>query len=333
MATDPLQSLDFQNQLFKRVLANKRILPYSLSNEAQQQGTIEQSTGNYELHPAFKTLNPVLGGIRALSDSLYTNKLNREERLKQLVPNPMTNPNETGLNNMPMYATGGIPERYKNMGFTRVGQKKQGDGKHKWKVLAKKGDSYKVVQGGWRGMQDFTQHRSEERRKRFWDRMGGKDSAKAKDPFSPLYWHKRFGTWATGGDVNNDEPSQEEVISYLMSLLQQQEPQDFNPLEDFAPESMEDYLVEEGEDPELLGYEMDEEEPMMAAFGLSAKKARKILHDKSVHGKPLTDKQRKFFGWMASKKQNGGYAVDDVVDLSMDEINALEEQGYKFEIL
>ncbi len=94
---------------------------------------------------------------------------------------------------------GGIPQRYKNMGFTKVGQKKQGDGKHKWKVLAKKDDKYKVVQGGWRGMQDFKQHKSEKRRDNFWSRMGGKDSAKAKDPFSPLYWHKRFGTWADGG--------------------------------------------------------------------------------------------------------------------------------------
>jgi len=94
---------------------------------------------------------------------------------------------------------GGIPQRYKNMGFTRVGQKKQGDGKHKWKVLAKKGDSYKVVQGGWRGMQDFKQHKSQKRRDNFWSRMGGKNSAKANDPFSPLYWHKRFGTWADGG--------------------------------------------------------------------------------------------------------------------------------------
>ena len=101
----------------------------------------------------------------------------------------------------PQMKEGGIPERYKNMGFTRVGQKKAGDGQHKWKVLAKKGDSYKVVQGGYRGMQDFKQHHSEERRDRFWDRMGGKNSSKAKDPFSPLYWHKRFGTWEYGGSV------------------------------------------------------------------------------------------------------------------------------------
>jgi hypothetical protein len=32
---------------------------------------------------------------------------------------------------------------------------------------------------------------------------------------------------------------------------------------------------------------------------LTAKKARKILHDKSVHGNPLTEKQRKFFGAIA----------------------------------
>lgn len=98
---------------------------------------------------------------------------------------------------------GGIPQRYRNMGFTKVGAKKKSTrpGK-KWMVLAKKGDQYKVVHGGWKGMQDFKQHRNSKRKERFWDRMGGKDSAKAKDPFSPLYWHKRFGTWAEGGEPN-----------------------------------------------------------------------------------------------------------------------------------
>lgn len=91
---------------------------------------------------------------------------------------------------------GGIPERYRKMGFNKVGQKRQSDrpGK-KWAVLAKKGDQYKIVHGGAKGMEDFKQHGSKDRQKRFWDRMGGKDSAKARDPFSPLYWHKRFGTW------------------------------------------------------------------------------------------------------------------------------------------
>ena len=102
---------------------------------------------------------------------------------------------------MPEYKNGGIPERYRNMGFTRVGAKKKSTrpGK-KWMVLAKKGDKYKVVHGGDSNMKDFKQHGSAKRKKRFWDRMGGRDSAKAKDPFSPLYWHKRFGTWAEGGE-------------------------------------------------------------------------------------------------------------------------------------
>jgi hypothetical protein len=97
---------------------------------------------------------------------------------------------------------GGIPQRYRNMGFSRVGAKKKSTrpGK-KWMVLAKKGDQYKVVHGGWKGMQDFTQHRNTKRKKRFWDRMGGRESSKAKDPFSPLYWHKRFGTWEEGGAI------------------------------------------------------------------------------------------------------------------------------------
>lgn len=99
---------------------------------------------------------------------------------------------------------GGVPERYKNMGFDRVGQKKDStrDGK-KWMVLAKKGDDYKVVHGGYEGMEDYTQHRNDQRRENFWNRMGGKNSAKANDPFSPLHWHKKFGTWQMGGQTNS----------------------------------------------------------------------------------------------------------------------------------
>ena len=99
---------------------------------------------------------------------------------------------------------GTIPARYKNLGFTKVGVKKQSTrpGK-KWMVLAKKGDKYKVVHGGWKGMKDFSQHHSEKRKERFWDRMGGRDSAQAHDPFSPLYWHKRFGTWQDGGELDS----------------------------------------------------------------------------------------------------------------------------------
>lgn len=97
---------------------------------------------------------------------------------------------------------GSIPERYRNMGFSRVGQKKAStnEGK-KWMVLAKKGDQYKVVHGGYKGMQDFKQHGSEQRKENFWNRMGGRNSSKATDPFSPLYWHKRLGTWEEGGQL------------------------------------------------------------------------------------------------------------------------------------
>lgn len=36
---------------------------------------------------------------------------------------------------------------------------------------------------------------------------------------------------------------------------------------------------------------------------VSAAKAKEILHDGTVHGKPLTSKQRKFFGAMSTKKK------------------------------
>lgn len=111
---------------------------------------------------------------------------------------------DMSMGEMEQMKMGGIPQRYKNRGFTKVGVKRKSDraGK-KWMVLAKKGDKYKIVHGGYTGMKDFSQHHSEKRKDNFWNRMGGKNSAKATDPFSPLYWHKRFGTWANGGEPTN----------------------------------------------------------------------------------------------------------------------------------
>ena len=34
---------------------------------------------------------------------------------------------------------------------------------------------------------------------------------------------------------------------------------------------------------------------------VSKAKAREILHHGSVHGKPLTEKQRRYFGWIANE--------------------------------
>jgi hypothetical protein len=113
---------------------------------------------------------------------------------------------------------GGIPQRYKNRGFTKVGAKRKSDraGK-KWMVLAKKGDKYKIVHGGYVGMKDFSQHGSKKRKDNFWNRMGGKNSAKATDPFSPLYWHKRFGTWANGGEPSN--PGFQALPDYVQNKI------------------------------------------------------------------------------------------------------------------
>lgn len=89
------------------------------------------------------------------------------------------------------------------MGFSNVGQKKKSTRpEKKWMVLAKKGNKYRVVHGGQKGMKDFSQHHDKDRQKRFWHRMGGFDSEKASDPFSPLYWHKKFGTWEEGGELD-----------------------------------------------------------------------------------------------------------------------------------
>lgn len=141
-----------------------------------------------------------------------------EEQISEVVEEVEQDNTEEQEN--PNMQQGGIPERYKNMGFSRVGQKKNStrDGK-KWMVLAKKGNDYKVVHGGADGMQDYSQHGSEERKKRFWDRMGGKNSSKATDPFSPLYWHKRLGKWQEGGEAPQDPTMQ--IMQAVAEMMQE----------------------------------------------------------------------------------------------------------------
>lgn len=142
---------------------------------------------------------------------------------------------------MPEMRDGGIPERYKKMGFSKVGAKKKSTrpGK-KWMVLAKKGDQYKIVHGGDSNMKDFSQHGSEKRKDRFWNRMGGRDSAKANDPFSPLYWHKKFGTWQEGGEMEDEENEGENEGTENESAMSEQ------------IESQVEQALKQGADPEQV---------------------------------------------------------------------------------
>lgn len=72
-------------------------------------------------------------------------------------------------------------------------------------------------------------------------------------------------------------------------------------LDKLAPNSANHEDMMEGEYSEM------EKKHMKDGGLLSAEKARMMLHDKSVNGQPLTDKQRKFFGWVAGgRKAEGG---------------------------
>jgi transcriptional regulator CtsR len=165
-------------------------------------------------------------------------------QMVQAAMQQMQEPQET-----PQMRDGGIPERYKKMGFGKVGAKKQSTrpGK-KWMVLAKKGDQYKVVHGGDDSMKDFSQHGSEDRKENFWNRMGGRDSAKANDPFSPLYWHKKFGTWQEGGEMMDEQMEGEnEGMENESAMLEQIESQVEEALKQGAdPEEVLQQLIQMG---------------------------------------------------------------------------------------
>ena len=207
------------------------------------------------------------------------------------------------MGEMEEMAKGGIPQRYKNKGFTKVGAKRKSTrpGK-KWMVLAKKGDKYKVVHGGYKGMKDFSQHGSTKRKDKFWSRMGGKDSAKAKDPFSPLYWHKRFGTWQEGGEIH--------MMEDMMTM--------YNPYEMMKQGGI--YIK-----PENRG--KFTQQAQSAGMGVQ-EFASKVLGNKEDYS-PTTVKRANFArnaaGW---KKQMGGMMSED---MDMDSMYTMMRGGSKYQ--
>lgn len=113
----------------------------------------------------------------------------------------------------------------------------------------------------------------------------------------------------------------------------------------FTPEENE-YLESIGINLEDLAPNAEHGEEEMAKGGLTAKKARMILHDKQVNGKPLTDKQRRFFGAISSGASikmacggevkgyaEGGETVDPTKELAKIEAErkAVEKQKGKVE--
>ena len=91
---------------------------------------------------------------------------------------------------------GGIMYRGEKFpGFNKPKNAPAGDS-HKKVVLAKKGDKVKKIKFGYRGMQDFTQHKDPKRRKNYLARSGGirnKSGALTKnDIFSANYWARRI---------------------------------------------------------------------------------------------------------------------------------------------
>jgi len=79
-------------------------------------------------------------------------------------------------------------------------------------------------------------------------------------------------------------------------------------LDKLAPNSAKHEDMMEGEYSEM------EKEHMKDGGLLSAEKARMILHDKMANGKPLTDKQRKFMGWVAGGRKAEGGMVNGYAD-------------------
>lgn len=114
---------------------------------------------------------------------------------------------------------------------------------------------------------------------------------------------------SVGEEQAEMQGGQEEMIQQIAQALQQ----------GADPQELMGALVQQGIPEEQAGQliqgiaqQMQGESTMAKGGMISPEKARKILHDGTVHGKPLTEKQRKFFGAMASRKAEEGTLVNSL---------------------
>jgi hypothetical protein len=81
----------------------------------------------------------------------------------------------------------------------------------------------------------------------------------------------------------------------------------------FTPEQKDEIVKELGEDVlEMLAPEAEDGESEMAKGGLTFNKAKQILRDGTANGKNLTDKQKRYFGWIAGGGKVGMYKGGEV---------------------
>jgi hypothetical protein len=180
-------------------------------------------------------------------------------------------------------------------------------------------------------MQDYTQHGSEQRRKNFWNRMGGKNSSKATDPFSPLYWHKRFGTWESGGEIPEMYKNGGGYYGYDGQYHSSKTPT-------WSSNSGYEYG---GYVPELAYGGIHINPANKGKFTASAKRAGMGVQEFASHvlanreDYSPTQVKRANFARNASKwkKQEGGPMVGDEMDVTPEELEMLRQMGYQFEIV
>lgn len=65
------------------------------------------------------------------------------------------------------------------------------------------------------------------------------------------------------------------------------------------------------------------------SIGLSRSKAAEILHHGEVHGKPLTDRQRRFMAWVAHGKRVGGQQKAAEVVVFNEQLAVLKNEDYR----
>ena len=82
-------------------------------------------------------------------------------------------------------------------------------------------------------------------------------------------------------------------------------PKEVEKIEDKLGEKVWDKLAPNAAKAEDLS-EGEMEEMELAHGGLTPEKARIMLHDGTVNGKKITDKQRRYFGWVSNGKKDGG---------------------------
>lgn len=294
---DPINTFEANQDLQDRLKKQRQtISPIRQYDNNTLQYDITTGTGKYDFNPYFKAFNTAAFGVTSIANEITEAKNRRDEYnqyLKSLLPRPQFNPYEDGLNNIPVYKTGG--------------KKKSEPSPEKARKILEDGTVYgkKIT----------------DKQRRFFGAIASKMQDGGPNPY--LFTTEDFvglNDWHHNVDNIPFPGETSQLLDYSFTPVQVNYNQKYVP-------------YRSGIIPQPVTYtQIQEPVQPIQQFPQTLPITQQSVQTKPIQ-KPNPYTKPKGTGTVADWFKNGGATIGQEIEIDKDTLLELQKQGYKFEII